>query len=733
MNPLGSPYNFVPLSPFILRPDWAAQVSHDHPFADGVSGDLSIELKAHSPLCIGGQQTASSADNPAQVYFYRTPDGKLAIPGTSLKGMLRNVLAIAGFGHFRQVQDKRLGVRDISRADNFYSKQMNQSQVYSGWLQFVNGSWQLTPCQRHYVRIHHTDIIRCFGIRESEWLDSKNQSAIEKLVEGPLQKIRFDIQSYKYDCKEEAHNVGRCEHEAEHEHEHEHEAYLVITGQPGKGFKDKSGKKREFLFAAPGDETQRVSHGVMADFMLIHEDSKEWTFWRQRVAQLSPGIPVFFHYDTQKQVKSLGLARMYRLAYEHSLHEAIRHTQPGHIDDNAPDLADLLFGQLDLEGGSLRGRVGIETALLNGESATSRTAATVLNTPKPTFYPAYVRQKASGDYKTLMDQDAELAGWKRYPLRERYDITMPSLNSKVEANRKVQVQLETLPMGSTFSGRIHMHNLRLCELGALLWVLDFGARSAHHHSLGTGKPLGFGQVSLTLTRASLRLNQTTPASDDELLAAARVAFHDMMNTSWRAATGSADANWEESEQVQQLLAMTDPAVSPPLTQPLVYPEEPKAFADAKKRDENWRLLPYEAPDQITRAPRQAGLVETGTGNVDIQSLLAKGKVQLAEHEDRQRGQQAREQRREEKADMTEAERALADIADGLEQAQTQGLSKTIEGNMAKGFLQALTLAANEDTPYQEQLQELAKRGQTLVENFGKAKGKLDKAIRKVLR
>ena len=102
------PYRFVPLSGLVLLPDWGAQASHDHPFRDGVSGELDVALHCHTPLCLGGEQTASTDTTPARVSMFRTPDGEPAIPGSSLKGMLRNVLAIAAFARFRQVECQRL-------------------------------------------------------------------------------------------------------------------------------------------------------------------------------------------------------------------------------------------------------------------------------------------------------------------------------------------------------------------------------------------------------------------------------------------------------------------------------------------------------------------------------------------------------------------------------------------------------------------------------------------------
>lgn len=728
MTTLGSPYNFVPLSPFILRPDWAAQVSHDHPFRDGISGELKLQITARSPLCVGGHRIPATETAPSQVHFYRDPDSQPAIPGTSIKGMLRNVLAIASFGHFRQVQDKRFGVRDISRADNFYSRQMNRAPVHSGWLRFEGDDWQLTVCERQYVRIHHRAIIDHFKVNKIDWLrKSRTAESRYQLVGGPLRQLRYDITPYKNDCMEEASNVGRGTNAG----------YLVITGQPGRGFDDKSGKKREFLFAPPGNETLRISHGIMADFMLIHENSDEWKFWRRQIATLKPGVPVFFHYDDQKNIKSLGLARMYRLAYEHSLHDAIGHTQAGHIDDQSPDLVELLFGHIDQQPGSLRGRVSIGAAPLDGKADMKLTHPMVLNAPKPTFYPAYLRQQGSGQYLTLMDHTAELAGWKRYPARE-YNHTV---KTTVATNNKVQVQLETLPAGSTFQGSIRLHNLRLCELGALLWTLDFGSRGdSHHHSLGTGKPLGFGQVSMTLSAVHLRPNQSVQASDEELLAAAREAFYALMNQAWRSATGQQGADWEKSEQLQQLLAMADPSVSPPETQPLEYPGEPKQFADAKKRDARWRLRPHKEISDATRAPRQAVLSTDSVPVTDVHTLLEMGRERLTAEAEQQRmaldaarQHQQHVQRQQEKANLDDADRLLADISDWLAQLAANGFSKTLEGNLAKAFNHALVAAQCQNTDYADKLHMLAREGQMETENAKKTDGKLGKAIRKVLR
>src|SRR5699024_10965569 len=120
-------------------------------------------------------------------------------------------------------------------------------------------------------------------------------------------------------------------------------------------------------------------------FRQIHEKTDEWKFWEDYRAE---GVPVFFHQDQQGNVKSLGLAMMYKLPYKNSIHDAIGHTSENHLDkQGAADLAELVFGKLD-EGedkttnNSLRGRVNIGLARLAQDADTVKTGwtqSTVLN------------------------------------------------------------------------------------------------------------------------------------------------------------------------------------------------------------------------------------------------------------------------------------------------------------------------------------------------------------------
>jgi len=89
-----APYNFVPLSAWIFKPDWASHVSHDLPFSDGIRGTLELSIQAHSPLLVGGQQKTATENAPGEVRFFQLPDKRYAIPGTSLRTCSKSFICV---------------------------------------------------------------------------------------------------------------------------------------------------------------------------------------------------------------------------------------------------------------------------------------------------------------------------------------------------------------------------------------------------------------------------------------------------------------------------------------------------------------------------------------------------------------------------------------------------------------------------------------------------------------
>lgn len=679
-----APYRFVPLSKLIVIPEWADRVSQDVPFRDGLSGTLRITLKTDGPLCVGGEQTTASDTAPGQIHFFRTPDGRPAIPGTSLKGMLRNVVEIASFAHFRQVENQQLGVRDISESNNFYCKRMVSHKSRAGWLNFVDGEWQITPCQMR--RVHQKHLIEHLAISRNDWVHAKTaQSRYELLLNKHSLAICPPVQ---FDpVAEDDHTLGQGQQQ--------NLGYLVFTGQPGPSFEKVGAKKKEFIFFNPGSTVLKVDATVMSGFYFIHENSTEWKFWRKKLTSHpgaineQGGIPVFFHQGRDGQVQSLGLAFMYKLPYTHSLHDAIGHTHQAHLDDQ-PDLADLIFGHLH-ESRSLRGRVNVGVARLVNDGRLGWTRNTVLSSPKPTFYPLYIKQ--TGKYKQfsqLMEPHAELAGWKRYQIKPD-NVLPPSAKS----TPRVQVRLETVE-DAEFTFEIRLHNLRPVELGALLWALDFGGRAELRHSLGAGKPYGLGKVILSVdpARSTLRPNDpaTTTRGPQQLCAAARLAYVDYMEAQVSAATHQ-QSNWVSSQPLQQLFEYANPKTAFDNASDFDYFGDVSCFVSLKKANKLFEIK---------------NLHHEGIGQTAVSGIRPKPVshyLEQAEQEIKRRELEF------DKVNMSDEDRIILDIEGSWLKYQADTASKTNKDKLSSFLSSGYQQSVNMTDQQRRTLIDLAKRMQ----------------------
>lgn len=167
------------------------------------------------------------------------------------------------------------------------------------------------------------------------------------------------------------------------------------------------------------------------------------------------------------------------------------------------DLAECIFGSVAQES-SLRGRVQFSNFICDKVvqmPENNKSFTMVLNSPHPELLPLYVQQDGS-KYQDYDNEEAYpddiLKGWKRYILRSGFWTKKPG--------KKDDVLTTFMPLnkGSIFSGKIHYHNLKREELGALLCALTWYGEEGHYHQIGLAKPFGFGRVSVVIDQESIK-------------------------------------------------------------------------------------------------------------------------------------------------------------------------------------------------------------------------------------
>jgi CRISPR-associated protein (TIGR03986 family) len=563
-----SPYNFVPLADWVYCPDWAGQVSHDVPFSDGLSGEIHYTLIAETPLLVGGRQVPARANAPGEVRAYRMPDGTPAVPGASLQGMLRAVTEIATFSRMRQVDDLRFALRDLSgtRVQALYSKPMKQAQA--GFLRRCpDGSIVIEPCSFAYVA--HADL-HLLGVR-AEHFSKRGETVASKEAEadraGALQ-LRFTpptgtAGNLSESTARRATNLGKGNVVGR----------LVVTTQISQwDQKNGKGKKFDFVFYdRRPDAILPVDAEAWRHFLWIHdgeEADRPWPgYWKAKFFD-GEDVPVFFLPADGRVPLRFGLARMFRLAGRYGVRDAIAAASDQHLDDDAADLSDLLFGRLggDLRGGGqqvapgLKGRAAFPPAVaIDPETDETELGPTVLSSPKPSFFPAYLEQGEretipkgqtymtwDGDGQEKKGNRARIRGWKRYLLRPDVAVPPPPENSTPQ----VQVKLFPLVKGARFRGRVVFHNLRPVELGALLWAMTLGGTEGARHSLGMGKPFGLGQVRFELDEGNSQILPNRLQAPADSFADLISSFQSHMEQVCAARRG-----WRNSPQVASLLGM----------------------------------------------------------------------------------------------------------------------------------------------------------------------------------
>ncbi len=630
---LSAPYNFVPLSKHVC-PAAALGVeglpSQDKPEEGGsLSGSIILTLTAYTPILVSGG-TGKKGDDATtnDKKFLCTPDATPAtpaIPGSTLRGAVRNVMEVACFGQMALVdKDHVTSVRDLnntarldygSKFTKTHGRNDYEAVSCAGWLQLVGGETTLTPCE--FARIDHDELnkIALIGFKknikdkvrrfkndrkpspdddvtnaknvEGAFGASKGQTDI--WVQGSVALHAHTDKTLRY------HRAGLTQGEAERATgvgATQQDGTLVFTGIPSDT------KHMEFFFYTKRGTTQAVQpvdKGVWARFIAVHENQeKPSPAWKWRKAEFDKGepIPVFYLREGNGKTTDIGLAMMFKLAGENNIEAMIGHTSDDHNSGKLLDLPTRIFGRIEnpkakpnegREG--FRTRVSFGWAMATPDTFKEDAAKTVhLSKPKPGFAPAYVRQRDFADtggatlmqgaqYRSYMNWPKaaakdEIRGWKRYPVGSERVVTCAPDSTTSTLVPLVGSNDETNP---EFTATIRYHNLHPVELGSLIWALHWGGDAKLRHAIGMGRPFGWGQVGIEI------------AMRDEQKAAA-AAFVVAMEA-WAVAK-SIPGGWEKSVQIRQLRAMADPVIGNKqkavLRQMVLNPDERiNHFADAK--------------------------------------------------------------------------------------------------------------------------------------------------------
>ena len=486
---MNSPFNFVPISDFVYEPEWQDYVCHDIPLKDAVSGKFDLTITAKNPIFIrnGHSKSDEELKNPNYTRFSNI-NGKFFIPSSTLRGLLRNNLKILSMGRMDSVEDKRYGYRDLSNRK--YKENFSVDTIKCGWMT-KNGANITIEGRGMPYRISMKDIDSKFGTSLSKVFTKRKhpRSVFDKIKLITSKTNLYPLPINFYTRRLFPSNPADKREEAVISDKGKLKGEIIVTGQasPRDNY-NKTGKWFEFVFPVINNVEEfhlNEEDEIYNDFLFINEKSEDWTTWNSMIDN-GERVPIFYLSDGTTLVH-FGLAYLYKLPYKNSVKSFL---PEAHKKTDKVDLADLMFGNIKTN--SLKSRIFVSTAFETQPSIELEERRLYLSSPKASYYPIYIKQTGengivTGPYKTMLDEDAILRGRKKFPVRGEIQNQTPI--TRQENNMTI---FKPLGAGSSFKCTIRYHNLKKEELGALIMAIKF----PDFHSIGLGKPFGYGKVEI---------------------------------------------------------------------------------------------------------------------------------------------------------------------------------------------------------------------------------------------
>lgn len=479
-----APYNFIPLSDKILLPYDSVESlpAHDRIDPSLKTGEICVTMVADTPVFV-------SDGDKNDPHFFRGSNGKYMIPGSTIRGMVRENMQILGFGLMRpgeDLEDIQIYFREIASASGsrddplkkYYCAALGIKQmpmpsgrpkaipqlVKSGYLKKEKGKYKIYPSKGSYmlVRRDHPGV-RCFGTE-----DARTENVYYRAEGDRVKEIRPAVG--------EKNGLRR--------------GTLLYTGKPVRSWNRQTGRLEDHpnhLYLIPEADWSAQPLTLDEDDVLSYMEDFEKrrnvlgrnrNFWNLPLEGCEK--PVFYvQYEGHVY---FGMSRFLRIGYRYPLSCGLPESHKAGMDKL--DFPRAILGYVSKNSGSYRSRVSFGDFAADGEAYEMPPISMILGEPKPSYYPGYV---VGG--KHYNHEDFRLRGYKQYWLKE---VEATDDNGKPRAATTIR----PLPRGTKFSGTIRYKNLTEAELGLLLWCLRL--EKGCYQSVGMAKPYGYGRMRLTI-------------------------------------------------------------------------------------------------------------------------------------------------------------------------------------------------------------------------------------------
>ncbi len=496
-----APYNFVPLPESIIQaeslPDQSVYEQKLY------TGSIQCTLTTETPLYTRGalnpkffrqlsKKTGelSEKEKEAIAPFFSLDGGQTPIiPGSSLRGMIRNLLEIITFSKVGRVTDEQLifrAVADRTSLGDYYREKMlgpnlteepdmkfeyPSRHVKAGYLMHTDRGWQIQPAKSDQKRFGesfvHVEFRTVRKITQGNddrpgiydvWVKPVPRKESNRGRRGKGNLTLIMAVSDKVLPKNDTPAPGMVS------------GKLVVTGKM-------KGKHMHRVVYEKDDSAEPIPiPEEMWDTYL--QDRKQ-----SRGRPANPGDPIFYLLDENDDLVFFGNTMMFRLPYEHTPRDMV----PTWLREDASlDITESIFGFVpkDQNQKGYASRVSVTDARTSHPDpwlTKEPIAPKVLSTPKPTTFQHYLVQTKPDDREHLWHwgndpvADTVIRGHKLYwhhgPNKKLQTSQFRADPKRVKKYPKQYTRILPVKEEVTFTFWVHFENLRDWELGALLWAL----------------------------------------------------------------------------------------------------------------------------------------------------------------------------------------------------------------------------------------------------------------------
>ena len=507
-----APYNFVPL-PEKVYP--APCVKKDH-FAEYNSevrtGWIDLTLTTETFLYIrcgpdvndicnreGTEQDHAKLTRThrhRQNFFHHGNPCCPIIPGSSMRGMIRSLVEIMGFGKMQWFTDKKLIYRAVadrsSLGQQYRDLMLGQNQqtcskmmlfeypvpeLRGGYLEKNGSVWAIRParefCGESFVHVEYNG--------QPQTVEDVFVKPVPRAVTSRTRpNLELNLAYTDVSVKEQ------CGYE---------KGVLVRSG-------DIKGKHMHCVIYEKEEDSSANLIPIPRHKWKLYEEDRDMTRDKKtRTRKLTKdGDPLFYLVDSSGKLEFFGPTMMFRLPYKRSIQEFV----PQAIrDPKTIDIADAIFGTIDSDP-PLKSRVFFEDLRWDGQNYPffqkdkELCSPKILSGPKPTAFQHYLTQDNPNNKEKLRHYDScpektSLRGHKRY----WHKRGAKPFENRLRTNSTQHTVIRPVKEDTVFKGRVRFENLSGLELGALLSALQLP--ETMRHQLGMGKPLGMGTVRIETT------------------------------------------------------------------------------------------------------------------------------------------------------------------------------------------------------------------------------------------